>query len=357
MEKGVLFIISICFIIGLVDFIFGDKLGFGRHFKEGLNSMGSLALAMIGILTLTPVIAELVINMFSFFQGNNYFDISAIVSSLIAVDMGAYNIATSVASSSEMAIFSGIMIASIVGCTLSFTLPLALGIVDKKYSSELNRGIVLGLISTPIGLIISGMLLGVPIATILCSLIPITIIAILLAWGLGSNQKLVLSILSGFGKFLLILGAIGLGIQGINSILGMELFSQYILPLDEVLNIVGRIAIFLAGGYVLIELINRKCVKVVSFLSKKLGVSNESSSVLIGSLASAVIVFTNYDKLDEKGRILTTAFSVGGAYVLGGQLGFVSTECSDIVLIYIITKLICGITAIVLVNLTYKSNR
>ncbi|MEG0297164.1 MAG: ethanolamine utilization protein EutH [Clostridium sp.] len=356
MEKGVLLIISFCFIIGLLDYILDNKYGVGKHFKDGLNSMGSLALAMIGILTLTPLISNIILKMFSFFQGNSFFDISVIVSSFIAVDMGAYNIAESIASSSEMVIFSGIMIASIVGCTLSFTLPLALGIVDKKHSVDLNRGIVIGLIATPIGLVISGILIGVPILTILCSLIPIIIIAILLAWGLACNQKLVLNILTGFGRILLIVGAIGLGIQGINSILGMELLSQYILPLDEVLNIVGRIAIFLAGGYVLIEFINRKCIRIVSFLSNKLGISNESSSVLIGSLASAVIIFTNYDKLDEKGRILVTAFSVGGAYVLGGQLGFVSTECSDMVLIYIITKLICGITAILLVNLTYKSS-
>ena len=47
-------------------------------------------------------------------------------------------------------------------------------------------------------------------------------------------------------------------------------------------------------------------------------------------------------------KIICSAFSVGGAYVFGGQLAYVVTEAKEVVFIYIIVKLISGLLAIVL---------
>ena len=353
MEKIVLIIISICFLIGLSDYVLGDKLGLGDRFKEGINNMGPLALAMVGILTITPIISHLILKFSRYFQMDNNFDISILISSFIAVDMGAFNISETVSASLEMKVFSGILIASIIGCTISFTLPLALGIVNKKYIDDLNKGIIIGFISIPAVLFISGILLKINIKTIIISLIPIIIMAVLLSIGLIVNKNAVLRVLSLFGKLLIVVGAIGLGIQGMNSILGLKLLEGHIMPLNDCLNIVGKIGIFLGGAYVLIEIINIKGKKVIEKLSRMLKISNKSTTILIGSLASAVIVFTNFDRLDERGRVICTAFSVGGAYVLGGQLGFVAVECPEYVHIYIITKVLCGLLSIILVSLLY----
>ncbi len=46
-------------ILGAIDRVLGNRFGLGKPFEEGILAMGSLALAMIGIITLAPVLAGL----------------------------------------------------------------------------------------------------------------------------------------------------------------------------------------------------------------------------------------------------------------------------------------------------------
>ncbi|MCW5197891.1 ethanolamine utilization protein EutH, partial [Clostridium perfringens] len=48
MEKLVLGIIGIFFVISGFDYINNNKLGLGDKFKEGMISMGSIAISMVG---------------------------------------------------------------------------------------------------------------------------------------------------------------------------------------------------------------------------------------------------------------------------------------------------------------------
>ena len=57
-------------VLGAVDRIVGNRFGLGKEFEEGILAMGSLAMAMLGIITLAPVLAALlrpvVVPVFSF---------------------------------------------------------------------------------------------------------------------------------------------------------------------------------------------------------------------------------------------------------------------------------------------------
>ena len=46
-------------VLGALDRILGNRLGLGKEFEEGILAMGSLAMAMLGIITLAPVLAAL----------------------------------------------------------------------------------------------------------------------------------------------------------------------------------------------------------------------------------------------------------------------------------------------------------
>ena len=46
-------------LIGAADRIFGNRLGLGKEFEEGILAMGSLAMAMIGVISLAPVLAAI----------------------------------------------------------------------------------------------------------------------------------------------------------------------------------------------------------------------------------------------------------------------------------------------------------
>ena len=58
--------------------------------------------------------------------------------------------------------------------------------------------------------------------------------------------------------------------------------------------------------------------------------------------------------MSSKGRIALTAFSVSGAFVIGGQLGFVSLKTPEIINVYIASKLIAGVTAMVLALIVHR---
>ena len=136
MEKIVIYIVGIFFILGILDYVFGGKLKLSKGIESGIKSMGSLALSMLGILSITPIISDFLTKYIIPILNKSFFAPSIVSSSIIAVDMGGYKIAEAISHNSLEVYFSGILISSMLGCTISFTLPLALGIVCLLYTSD-----------------------------------------------------------------------------------------------------------------------------------------------------------------------------------------------------------------------------
>lgn len=347
MEKIVVYIVGIFFVLGIFDYIIGGKLNLSRGIESGIKSMGSLALSMIGILSITPILSDALIKYVIPLFNDSIITPSILSSSIIAVDMGGYKIAEAIASNKIEVYFSGILISSMLGCTISFTLPLALGIINKKNIDILCKGILCGIVTLPIGLFLGGVLLKMPLVVITKNIFPIILISFLIIIGLNKMPDKMIKYYKGLAKIIFIIGIIGLGLQGIKSITGIEVVKN-LLPLEESITIVGKIAIFLSGANVMIEVIKRLFKNTIKKLGDIMAINSHSVTALIGSLASAVIVFTDFDKLDNRGKVICSAFSVGGAYVFGGQLAYVVTETKEIAFIYIVVKLISGLLAILL---------
>ncbi|MFU7517620.1 ethanolamine utilization protein EutH [Clostridium sp. HCS.1] len=347
MEKIVVYIVGIFFVLGIFDYIIGGKLNLSRGIESGIKSMGSLALSMIGILSITPILSDVLIKYVIPLFNDSIITPSILSSSIIAVDMGGYKIAEAIASNKIEVYFSGILISSMLGCTISFTLPLALGIIKKKNIDILCKGILCGIVTLPIGLFLGGVLLEVHILDIIKNIFPIIIISFLMIIGLKKMADKMVKYFKALAKIIFLVGIIGLGLQGIKSITGIEIVKN-LLPLEESITIVGKISIFLSGANVMIEVIKRIFENSIKKLGDLMSINSHSVTALIGSLASAVIVFTEFDKLDDRGKVICSAFSVAGAYVFGGQLAYVVTEAKEIVYIYIIVKLISGVLAILL---------
>ena len=357
MGNIVLYIIALFFLIGAIDYIEGNRLEVGKSFEEGIKTMGPLAISMVGILSLTPVFSELLSKFLVPMARRISLDASIFAGSLIAIDMGGFNLSKDLASSIEVGNLSGILMASILGCTISFTLPLAIGLVKKENLEFLFKGILCGIITLPIGIFVGGIMLRVSFKELIYNLIPVILIALVLVLGIVFMTSKIIFIFQCIGKGINFLSILGLVIQGVKSICGITLLDN-LMPLEEVLTIVGKIAIFLGGAYVMLEII-KKCLKrFLEKLSDKSNMNISSIAALIGSLASAIVVFTNYDELDDKGKVICAAFSVGGAYVFGGQMGYVSSVAPEILIIYITVKLLCGILAIIfaIIFLNYENN-
>ncbi|MGL5150617.1 MAG: ethanolamine utilization protein EutH [Clostridium sp.] len=358
MNNIILVIISIFFVIGAIDYFNNNKFQLGQVFKEGINNMGPLAISMIGIISLTPIAGDMINKYIIPVAEIIKIDASIFSSSILAIDMGALNIAKEIAVSNEMMIFSGVLMGSMIGCTISFTLPLALGMIKDHNRKFLCTGLLSGVAVLPFGLFIGGLMLRINIKTIITNMIPIIIIAIILSVGLVYKQELTIKIFNVISKSILAISLFGFILQGIQSILGIEIIKN-MMPLEEAMITVGKISIFLGGAYVMIEWIRRTFSSKFMVIENKYKINGYTISAFIGSLASAIVVFSAYDKLDDKGKVMCAAFTVGGAYVFGGQMGYVASETPEILTIYILTKLICGILAVVFASyiINYKSKK
>ena len=75
-------------VLGAVDRILGNRFGLGKEFEDGITAMGSLALAMLGIICLAPVLAGLlrpvVVPVFRLLGA----DPAMFAGSILACDMG-----------------------------------------------------------------------------------------------------------------------------------------------------------------------------------------------------------------------------------------------------------------------------
>src|SRR5690554_5559701 len=103
MSNIVLFIMVLFSIIGGIDRLLDNRNGLGERFEEGFKSMGSLALTMIGIISLSPVISQLVTPILFPLSKLTGADPSVFISSILATDMGGYSTSIEIAKSQEMA--------------------------------------------------------------------------------------------------------------------------------------------------------------------------------------------------------------------------------------------------------------
>lgn len=347
MDKIILLIMAIFFVIAGIDYIMGCKFGIGEKFKAGIESIGVLVLSMAGIFAISPVLANVLGKIFVPIAEFLNIDASIFPSMFLAIDMGALGISRDLAGNENMYIVSGVIVASTLGATLSFSIPLALGIVDKKYSRDLSRGIIFGVATMPLSAIVAGILIGMNFKDILVNLLPLFVLALVLIVGMVKFEKYIESIFNLLSKGISIVSLVAFVLIGINSILGVEVIKG-MAPVNEALGVAGRIGIFLAGAYPFLEIVTRYCGKYFSRLSKKLLMREEAIINIFASMISNIIIFKKFDKLGQKGRIVCSAFSVSGAFVLGGQLGFVSAQTPEYTTIYIISKLIAGVSAAIL---------
>ena len=118
--------------LGALDRICGDRFGLGKEFADGIQAMGSLALAMLGIICLAPVLAALlkpiVVPVFSFLGA----DPAMFAGTILACDMGGGNLAMELTQDSQAAMLGGVITGSMLGATVVFTIPVALGILACK---------------------------------------------------------------------------------------------------------------------------------------------------------------------------------------------------------------------------------
>src|SRR5690606_12934263 len=110
--------------------------GAGAQFEEGFNAMGPLALAMVGVISLAPVLARLlgpIIIPLSQFLGASP---AMFATTLLANDMGGFFLAKELATTAGQIdypawMYAGLILGAMMGPTIVFSIPVGIGIIDK----------------------------------------------------------------------------------------------------------------------------------------------------------------------------------------------------------------------------------
>lgn len=343
----IIYIMAIFLVIGAIDRIFGNKLGYGEQFEEGILAMGSLALAMVGIVSLAPVLATIlkpvVVPIYTALGA----DPSMFATTLLALDMGGYPLALELAQSQQAGLFSGIILGAMMGPTIVFTIPVALGIIEKEDHKFLATGILAGIITIPIGCLIGGLVAGFEFSMILKNLVPIVIVSLLLALGLWKKPEGMIKGFIGFGKGVVVVITIGLAAIAIETLTGIVIIPG-MAPISDGIEIVGDIAIMLAGAFPMVYFITKVFKKPLLKLGKVLGMGDVAAAGLVASLANNIPMFGMMKDMDDKGKIINVAFAVSASFVFGDHLGFVAGVEKNMIFPMIVGKLVGGITAIIL---------
>lgn len=353
MTKIILWIIGVFFFVSGIDYIFGSKLKLGSKFEEGIKTMGALGLAMIGIYSLTPVLAEKLSYVLVPLAGKMNIDPSIFAGCLLAPDLGGYQMAKALQKSSSLGPFSAVVLASTLGTTISFTIPVAMGLLKEDDIPCFSKGVMAGLVTIPLGCMAGGLIEGVEYSVLLWNLVPIVLFSVLLAVGLLLSPKFLIKAFRIIGKGIIIISIGGLLLQGLDSIMGIKLVTG-LTPINETMGVVGKVAFVLGGAYPMLATINHVFKKSFEKLGEKIGINAASVGGLLGNLASNLLIFSTYKDMDDKGKVLCAAFGVSGAFVIGGQMGFISSVAPSMLGIFMISKLIGGITSIFLASYLYE---
>ena len=340
-------------VLGAIDKILGNKLGLGERFEEGIMSMGSLALAMVGIIALAPVLASLlrpvVVPVYEFLGA----DPAMFAGTLLACDMGGGALAQELSSDPQAALLGGVLTGSMLGATVVFTIPVAMGILAPEDRPAMAKGILAGVVTIPVGILVGGLVAGFPVMMVLRNLIPIVLIAALIALGLWKAEKWMVKGFAVFGKGVLAIIAIGLAAAIVESLTGFVIIPG-LAPIEDGFLTVGAIAIVLAGAFPLVFVLTKLLKKPLLKLGKLLGINDTAAAGLIASLANSIATFNLVKEMDERGKVVNIAFAVSAAFVFGDHLGFTAGFAPELLPAMILGKLAGGISAIAVALLLTK---
>lgn len=362
--------IMTCFAIaGIIDNVFlNNKLGLGEEFMKGMEMIGPLCVAIIGIIAFVPVIAWVIELTITPLYKSLGLDPSMACTAILAIDMGGFQLAESVALDPLIGKWAGIIYGSMMGATIVFSIPVGLAAIEENDVPAFSKGILYGIAAIPFGTLLGGLIMGIPFMVVIKNLIIPVIFSIVIIFCLSKFPKQTTEVFKKFSSFINIVAMIGLafamlkdlvlipvsdlGIFDINAIP----FIRLIGSTSEGIAVAGAVGLVLSGALPFIACLNKWLKKPMETISEKTGLSDAGISGFLLSCANNMATFATISKMKEKEKVLNVAFAVCAAFVIGDHLAFVAANAPDAIAPMMIAKLSSGILAVFLAALFTKEN-
>lgn len=367
-DKFIMLIMVVFMIVGGVDKIRGNKKGYGERFDAGFQAMGTLAIAMVGMIALVPVIKIVLGGILGRFFSLIGCDPSIFAGLLLGMDLGGYPLAMELAETPVLGSFTGIVVASVMGINVVFNIPVGMGIIDESDRKYLASGMLIGFATIPIGCILGGLTMigmgfDITFAQVIMNTIPVAVVAVLIIIGLLLIQEKMLKGFIAFGKGVTVVVTCATMIAVFQYLTGIRLplfhvmvepNAEGVIPLLDGVQVVGGIALVLLGAFPMVTFITKNFSGALQKAGAKIRLDETSVAGLIANVANNIPMFQMMKDMTPKGKIVNCAFTVSAAFVLGDHLGFCASADQTMILPMFVSKFMGGVTAVALALLLWK---
>ncbi len=348
--------VALSAILGGLDKIFGNRLKLGELFDEGFRLIGPMLSGMLGILCLTPVLSGVLTSYAAPFLTQLGLDPS-ILAGIIPIDMGGYQLAAGMAADPKIGLFSAVIPTATFGCTLMFTLPVGLGLIDEGKRSSFILGILYGLVFLPFSFLLGGCLAGLSFRQTFIQSLPVLLLALVLSYGIWKKPAKMASIFMILSKGILAISVIGVLSALTEYLCGISLLPG-ILPLREAVTEAGLCAILLIGCLPFAGILHRLLKRPLRVVGERIGLRDRGITGMLLGLVSVTAVLGTMDAMDEREISVNAAFLVSAAAVFGPHFSVCAANAPELVLPMVIAKLSGGICAVLFTFLMLrKKNR
>lgn len=353
MNQVLMVIMAAGAIVGGIDRILGNRWGYGEKFEEGFQFLGSTALSMAGMICLAPVLADFLGKIVVPFYRMIGVD-PGMFGSLLAIDMGGYQLAGELAEDPMIGSYAGIVAASIFGCTVVFTIPVGVGMINKEDRGSFAKGIMIGLVTIPAGLFAGGVLAGISLKDCIWQNLPVFVLSLLLLVGLQKRPDRMIRGFCVFAKGIrcvitigLVLGAVEY-LCGYNPVKGMT-------PLTEAMETVASIGIVMLGSLPVTEFLQRILRKPFQELGSRVGINAAGMTGLLVGAVSPIPAISMYQDMNERGKVANAAFLVSAASMLAAHMGFTLSTEPELLGALLGAKAVGGLAAVTFLFATTRS--
>lgn len=372
----IIYIIMAGTLLGAMASIVRPESGLGKEFVNGIHSIGPVFLAQAGIMAAIPIISYGITYTIGPLFESMGSDVSIAALSIIAVDMGGYQLADVIASNRDQWI-TAMLIGYTSGASIVYLIPVGLIMLKKRDHKYLALGAMAGLISIPFGVLISLMIItvnNIPVRDIISTsspashyltidfvnalqlLSPLFAFCFLLALGLKYRTEWMVRGFLMFGKLMdafikLVLAAcIIQHFTGVfTKIFGGWVFDPLFADEKELyraIEIAGYIGIMLAGTFPICYLFQKYCHRPMQFIGRQLKLTEAGALGMVMVLANIIAVYHLFKDMRARDKVLCVAFGICAQATLGDHLAFTANFQPTLVLPIMVGKFLAGAIAV-----------
>lgn len=374
----VIWIIMICAVCGALAAIKDAEKGLGKQFMEGLHSIGYVFIPAAGVMAAIPYLSWFIDKVAGPFFGAIGADPAIAATSILASDMGGYQLAGLLKESYEgwiMALVIGFM----AGATIVFSIPVGLAMLDKRDHKYMALGIMSGLLSIPIGVLVSSTIMLVTnvkirevisttsdstyeftlnYAQLFLNLLPLAAMVVILALGLYFLPDLMIKGFMLFGrlmdaaiKLVIVFSIVEYFTGAFSTVFGAWGFNPIIADEKDqfrALETAGYIGMMLAGAFPMVYLIQKYLGRPLAAVGEKLGLSQQGSAGLLATSANILAMFKLVSTMPPKDKVINISFAVCGAFLLGDHLSFTANFQPTLILPVMLGKFTAALVSILI---------